>query len=238
MSTSTKPKAANPRPTKTKTKTSIRATRAGRARVQPAPVEPKKRQRLIDQATWNRKEGERLGKEASRYQWKEADAYLALSREGLNQREIAVRCDTSQTRVSRFTRVASRYRLKAKRPTFWEAYAEIPGQKKVTPSKSERELEDRERRELKARQRIEAKKAEAERAAEWEQNVKKVEQYRAEQPRKEEEGAKRMEEMDKEEKREKALQHHPETKAGQAARRRLALPTSTSGTNPSTRRTS
>jgi DNA methylase/Putative ATPase subunit of terminase (gpP-like) len=86
---------------------------------------------LVAEAKAARAEAEAAEEYSSPHRWREADAYKALALKGWGVRRIADECGTNRNTVSVFCRIVSRYRDKDTRPRFWDAYAEITGEKGV-----------------------------------------------------------------------------------------------------------
>jgi hypothetical protein len=62
--------------------------------------------------------------------WREADDYLTLTKRGWTQKKIAKECETKQARVSKYVSCAENYSVLNTRPSFWEAFSQVNGEKK------------------------------------------------------------------------------------------------------------
>lgn len=76
-----------------------------------------------------RKEAESVEIEASPSRWREADDYAELQRRGWKIRQIAEECRSNTFSVSVLCRMSLGYPNEFPRPTFWQAYAEVTGEK-------------------------------------------------------------------------------------------------------------
>jgi len=85
--------------------------------------------KLVKKAIAARKRAEKSEHGASPARWEEADCYAEMAADGWSQRRIAKECGTNQTSVSFFVRAVIRYPISDTRPPFWEAYAEVTGEK-------------------------------------------------------------------------------------------------------------
>lgn len=65
----------------------------------------------------------------SPHRWKVADAYSELSDRGWSTRRIAEACGQSKTVVNVYVRCVSGYPDIANRPTFWQAYGAVTGER-------------------------------------------------------------------------------------------------------------
>ena len=194
-------------------------TRVPKTKVAPAPKLTEAQQTHVDDARHARRRAEESERKASKFQWEEADHYVALAKK-LSQRAIAEYCGTDKTRVNRFVQCASRYRDKAKRPTFWEAYRELPGQQKDA-ALTKREAE--ELAAVKARIKLDDERDKAERD-EWRKEFEKKQQkYHEDHPDPEGESERSRQKFAAECQREREHEYealiHPPTAAGKAARR-------------------
>jgi N6-adenosine-specific RNA methylase IME4 len=86
---------------------------------------------LVADAVHARREAESLEGRASPSRWREADRYHELKQRGWTVRRIAQACGTNVKTVSVFSNAALRYRNEDERPRFWDAYAEVTGEKKA-----------------------------------------------------------------------------------------------------------
>lgn len=85
---------------------------------------------LIEDAIAAREEAEAVEGEASPSRWREADDYVQLKERGWSTRAIAEHCGTNHSSVSRFIKCALQYSNSDSRPSFWEAFRELPGTSK------------------------------------------------------------------------------------------------------------
>lgn len=76
-----------------------------------------------------REKAESVESEDSPSRWVEADSYAELGVRRWSTRKIAEACGTNRNTVSVFIRAVSRYRDREARPRFWDAYAEVTGEK-------------------------------------------------------------------------------------------------------------
>lgn len=86
---------------------------------------PAAEETLVAQAIAAREQGEKSS-------WQEADCYADLSQCGWTQQRIAERCKTTQPRVSKYIACAEKYSVANNRPSFWEAYSEVDGKRRLT----------------------------------------------------------------------------------------------------------
>lgn len=86
---------------------------------------------LVAEAKAARTDAEAAEEHSSPHRWREADAYAKLAKQDWTQRRIAEECGTNQTSVCHFIKCVIGYPIKDKRPRFWDAYAEVTGEKKT-----------------------------------------------------------------------------------------------------------
>ncbi len=83
---------------------------------------------LVEDALVAKEQAEEVEAEAgSPYRWRMADSYAGLAARGWTQQRIAKSCEVSQATVSIYLTVARRYQVPNNRPTFWQAYKDVPG---------------------------------------------------------------------------------------------------------------
>lgn len=86
-------------------------------------------EQLVADAIAALEKAETIEAEASPSRWAAADHFTELKRRGLKQTEIAVRCQVSDAKVSKYLACARNFSVRKDRPPFWHAYEQVNSEK-------------------------------------------------------------------------------------------------------------